>query len=280
MGRFVMLSENVFNTRIFGSHVLSANEEAPDREAARVSSGRRQRSQNLWSPITENAAAWIKAIFNRVRVVDTIFIDRGHNLEGKEVRIQISSDNFATYTERPATLPTQTFAYSRLNQVNGVRTEEGAWGWTFTPAAGTAVRLYVPAMGSGLRPEIVGLYIGQRFRPQNALLKPFTFGKRELDYESIRSPTAWVGAGEVSQRKRIPNLKIRLADGEFPVARYHVEELYLRARPSWLVPDDEHAEKSYLSRAEPQLGGFEIPEGHSQWHVEVDAPEHEPRTAA
>lgn len=279
MGRLVVLSENVLNTRIFPSHVLTANEEAAGREVSRVSSGRRQRALNHWTPSTTNAAAYVQAAFNRVRLVDCVFLDRGHNLGGKTVRIRASSDGFGTYTEQSATVPSQVQPFSRLSDVNGVRTEEGAWGWRFNSLSGLAVRFYVDAMGSGLRPEIVGLYIGQCFRPTNPLVKPFSHGKRELDYEIIRAPSMWAGAGEVSQRKRT-TLRIRLTSGEYPAGRYHMEELFLRARPSWIVPDDDETEKAYLSRAEPQTAGFEIAQGRSEWEGEFDAPEHEPRIAA
>ena len=279
MGRLVVLSDNVFNLLIYPLHTLSSSDTPPaGREIQRIASGRRQRSQNYFTSAAFNTAVWGRSAFNRVRLFDCAFLDRGHNLGGKTVRIQASFDLFATYSERVAVIPTQTVPYSRLSQTNGLRTEEGAWGWRFDPLAGSACRIYVDAMGAGLRPEIVGGYVGQCFRPTNPLIKPFSFGKRQLDYEVIRAPSAWAGAGEISQRKNL-ELNIRLEDGEYPAGRYHMEELFMRAHPSWIVPDDDQAEKAYLSRAEPQEAGFEVPLGKSQWEGRFMAPEHEPKAA-
>lgn len=280
MGRFVMLAENVFNTRVFRSHVLGASGEAPGREVDFVNSGRRQKSQNLWTPPggSENAIAYVSSTFDRVRMIDMLAIDRDHNLDGKVVRVRVSSNGFTNYTEVAATVPSQVLPYSRLSFTNGVRTEEGAWIWRFGPLAGNAVRVVIDAMGVGLRPEIVGLYVGQAYRPENALRKPFTHGKRELDYPMTKSPAAWVGAGEISQRRR-GQYRLRVSREDYPLGRYHVEGLYLRGRPTWIVPDDEEAEKAWLSRAEPQTAGFEIPEGRNDYHCDLDCPEHEPRVA-
>ena len=280
MGRLVLLSENLFNTRAFPLHVLDANQKAAGREVERVSSGRRQKSQNHWTPTTENAEAWVESTYNRVRLANTIFLDRGHNLKGKVIRIRFSADDFVTYDEvGPITIPTQAFLGSRLASQPGALTEEGAWGWRFGNRAGKAVRVVFDAMGAGLRPEVVGLYLGFGFRCTNPLVKPFDHGRREVDYPTIKSPTAWVGAGEISQRRR-SRLNVRLEATEYFAARYHFEEMLMRARPSWVVTDDEQAELAYLTRVEPQTAGFQIAKGSSEWEGSFDVPEHEPRIAA
>lgn len=282
MGRLVMLAENVFNPRLFPAHALSAVSEAADpvnpHDVEVIASGRRQRSENYWTPTALNTAAWVRSSFNRVRVVDMVALDRGHNLAGKTVRVQASSDGFLTYSERSALIPSSVFPYSRLSQTNGIRTPEGAWLYRFLALSGTSVRFYIDAMGANLRPEIVGLYLGLSFRATNPVIKPSSHGRRQLDYEVIKAPSMWAGAGQVSQRKNLP-INLRLEDGDYPSAVYHWEELFMRARPSWVVPDDEQAEKAYLSRAEPQEAGFEVPAGKSQWEATFIAPEHEPLAA-
>ena len=280
MGRLLILSENLFNTRAFPLHVLDANQEAAGREVERISSGRRQKSQNHWTPSSENAEAWVESTYNRVRVANTVFLDRGHNLKGKVIRFRFSADDFVTYDEvGPITIPTQAALGSRLASQPGVLTEEGAWGWRFGNRAGKAVRVVFDAMGAGLRPEVVGLYLGYGFRSTNPLVKPYGPDLRELDYPIIKSPTAWVGAGEVSQRRRTV-LNVRLEATEYFAARYHFGKMLMRGRPSWIVHDDEQAELAYLGRAEPQLAGFAIQKGSSEWEGSFDVPEHEPRIAA
>ncbi len=279
MGRPLVLAENVFNTRLFPGHTLSANEEASGREVEYVGSGRRHKPLNHWTPRTTNAAAYVRCVFDRVRAIDTVFLDRGHNLDTETVRIRIASDSaFGTYVELgPATLPTNVFPYSPLTELPGMKTEEGAWGWRFGLYSGIGVEFRVDAMGAGLKPEIVGLQIGLAFRPLNAEVKPFTHGKRELQYEETRAPSAWVGAGQISQR-RTKETRLRSADPtEYASYRYHIEELVLRGKPYWHVPDEDQAEKAFFARAVPQVGGSEIAQGESEFITTWSGAEQEPK---
>lgn len=276
MGRLVLLSENFFNSRLFSDHVVSANAETSGHEAWYVGSARRQRDLNHWTPTTTNAQAWLQVACDRPRAADMIAIDRGHNLGGETVRVQASSNGSSWTTAAVVTLPSQVYPYARLNQAPGVRTEEGAWLYRFTLHSGKYWRVVFDAMGAGLKPEVVGLYLGLSFRPAFPVVKPFTHGKRELDYEITKSPYAWAGAGTISQRRRAPiHLKLQDRD-EYAQARYHIEELALRARPTWVVMDDDEAEKAFLARAEPQTAGFEISGDWSEFQGEFEMPEHEP----
>lgn len=279
MGRPVLLAENFFNVRLFPSHTLTANEGEAGHEVDLVGSGRRMKSLNYWTPTTTNAAAYISCACDRVRAADMIAIDRGHNLETEVVRLRVSNDStFASYTEiATVTLPAATYPYSRLSSQPGVRTEEGAWLYRFPQHTGKYWRVVFDAMGSGLRPEIVGLHLGLSFRSDYPEVKPFSHGLRELAYEETRSTSAWVGAGQISQR-RTKRLHLKLTDrAEYASARYHIEELVLRGKPTWYVPDDEEAEKAFFARAVPQTAGFQIESDWSEYQGTFDLAEQEPR---
>jgi hypothetical protein len=277
MGRPVFFCENLLSRRTFPNHTLSASSTETGLDVAFVATGRRQRALNRWAPSDTNTAAYVQADFNRPRAFDHLAIDRGHNLGGYTVEVRASSDGGTTYyTAATGTIPTQTFPYSSLSDERPIRTEEGAILWRFPQAYGSSVRLHVPAMGAGLKPEIVGAYIGSAFRPEHAAQKPFSHGKIRLLYEVERSPQAWAAAGEIG-KLRVGNVEVWLADRyEYALARYHIEGLYLSRKPMWLCMDDDESEKARLVVAPPGEAGVEISPGWSEYRMSIPWEEHEP----
>jgi hypothetical protein len=277
MGRPVFFVENLLSRRTFPDHVLTASSTETGLDVAFVATGRRQRSLNRWAPSGYHAAAYIQCTFDRVRAFDHVAIDRGHNLGGYTVQVLVSSDGFTTYTTAgSAVIPTQVFPYSRLSDNLPILTEEGAVLWRMDQYAGSAVRLNVPDMGVGLKPEIVGAYIGMAFRPEHAPQKPFSHGKVRLLYDVERSPQAWAAAGEIG-KLRAGTVELWLADrAEYALARYHIEGLYFARKPMWLVMDDEEAEKARLVVCPPGDAGFEVSSGWSEYRGTIPYEEHEP----
>lgn len=246
------LSENFFNSVMFPDHVVSASEEPVGNEAFRVGTARRTSSRNSATATTANTAWWVKARCDRVRTADLVVLDRGHNLEGYEVILQGSNDNFTTTEDIvDVTLPSLVYAPSDLRTLPGTKTEEGAWLYRFSRRAYRDWRLYVPAMGADLRPKIVGLFVGLSYEPQNLLTKPFSFGGRSLIYEVVESDTAWTGASRAAQRYEvIVNLDMESWD-EYDLARLHIETQMWRGRPTWFLPDQARAERSWLGKVPP-----------------------------
>jgi hypothetical protein len=278
MGRPVWLVENLFSRRIFPGHTLSASSTETGLDIAFVGTGRRQRALNRWAPSATNTDAWARATFDRVRAFDHVFLDRGHNLGGYTVQVQVSSDGFASYTvAASATIPTSVYPYSRLDDGRPVLTEEGAVAWRTGLYVGNAVRLFVPAMGAGLKPEIVGIHAGVAFSPEHAVVKPFTHGRVETLYEEFASPQAWVAAGEIAKR-RTDEPRLKLADrSEYARARYHIEGLFFARKPAWYVPDDEEAEKAWYAVKPPGVAGFSVEGDWSEFQGSIPMVEHEPR---
>lgn len=279
MGRTVMLVENLFNTRTFPSHTLTASSEATGQSVLFVGSGRRQRHLNVWSPSTTNADAYVQVDFDRVRSFDCIFLDRGHNLAGYAVSLRASSDAWSTFTEAASvTLPVVTTPGSPLAESPGVLTEEGAWGLRLSRTFhGTSFRFFVPAMGAGLKPEIVGIYVGRSWRLVHAQQWPTDHGKPELIYQEVISPEAWAAPGDVAKRDR-GELNIQLDSfEEYALARYHIEQLFMARKPMWLVHDDDQAERSVLTYAPPGVAGFGFEAGWFPQQGRIPWVEHEPR---
>ncbi len=279
MARCVVLSENFFSVpTTFRDHVLSSSSALSRHGVAKIGSGRRADALNFWSPTSFNAAAFVAVTCDRPRAASCIVLDRGHNLSGKVVTLQVSNDNFTTTTDVfSLTIPSTTQPYSRLYDAPGVRTEEGAWAYLFPAHIGLHWRLYIPAMGAGLRPKIVGLYLGSAFRLVHPLSKPFTHGLRDLRYPQVISSELWAGAGRVASR-RTAMLNMRLAGPEeYQLARYHIEELMLRRKATWVFPSEDEAEKGWLGVAPPGVAGFRTEGSDWAWmRGEFSVDEHEP----
>jgi len=271
-------SENFYNDIMFSGHVISANTAAAGNEAFRVGTGRRMSARNKWTPTALNLAAWIKVVCDRVRTANCIVMDRGHNLAGETIRLEVSDDNFTTKTEVFNTVvPTLVFPNNHLDQLPGVKTEEGAWAFKFTPTSGRYWRLFIDAMGAGLKPEIVGLYLGLSYEPDYHLDLPFEDESGESFYNDVMSDTAWVASTRAASRRAGP-IGLRLSSkDEYEKARYHIKKLFMEERRlMWIFFNQQEAERAVLARHNRGEYSFNVREG---WHFRQSSFswfEHEP----
>lgn len=278
MGKPRFLSDNLFSTRQFPDHTVTASEEASGQQAERVATGRRG-LLDYWTPTSTNTAAWVEVACDRLRAADMLALDRNHNLAGETVRLQVSADDFTTYREVfSLTLPSYAGDGSTLDSTYGARTEEGAWLIRFEPEAGTYWRLYVDAMGTGLKPEVGGLWLGLSWQPGEYPERPHSDSTAELVYEERRSDAAWVGTNQPAH-PRTGDMGVLLTDAwEYDRARLTVEEHYhKRRRPMWIVPDDEQAERAFLAVPPRGAFGFRLESSGWAWRqARVPYVEHEP----
>ena len=245
MADWVCLAENFFNVRSFPLHVVSAEEEPAGFEAFRVASARRS-GLSYATATTANSDWWVKVVADRVRAADMIVLDRGHNLAGKTVRVEVSQDNFATWeTIFNAALPTAP-AVGSLDGALGVMTEEGAWVLRFPKRIGTSWRVFIPAMGAGLKPIQTGVWLGPSFGT-TALTRPLARNRHTLVGEMAESALGWQAfAKRTPRREGVFSLRFpTLAEGE--LARLHLEGHYGRGRPTWIVPNSDDATDAFLS---------------------------------
>lgn len=276
MGAPAIFVENLANLRAFPGHTLVADENTG--EVFRIADGRRS-ILDFWTGLTTNQTRSITVTCDRLRSVNMVALDRGHNLAGKQIQLLASDDGFTTsQTVLDLVLPTVA-GPGQLDNSLGVRTEEGAWLKRFPTVPAREFRLTIPAMGTGLVPQIVGLWLGLSWATPHPDL-PTASGQADVLGEEAASEAGWLGRGALTER-RAGGFGIRLATPfDRDVARYHLEGHYRAGRPMWLVEDDELAERSVLALV--PLGPLGIRRELRWFNGEVVVPwvEHQPRRVA
>jgi len=248
----IVLVENAFSRMQFPLHTIAADEEAANHEAFRVADGRRS-PFDYWEPTTANASHNIKVTCDRVRAFTMIAIDRGHNLGGKQIVLECSDDDFSTtQTVLDIVLPSVSSA-GTVDDTFGVRTEEGAWVRRFPVRYARYWRVRIPAMGAGIKPKIVGLWLGMAygFEPD----RPMSPDTDDLSLEESVSDAAWRGSGRPAN-VRADALHVSLPTlFDYDLARYHLAYHYARRRPMWIVHDENVAQQALLAiRPVGQMG--------------------------
>lgn len=255
MGNPVLLVDNLFNTRMYQAHVVSAAENTAD--APLVGAGRRS-IYDAYSSATANLDAWLKARCGVPRYADMVAVERGHNQGGKTVKVQLSNDDFASTPEDVFNSITPSSpGTGSLDDALGVRTWEGAWLKRLPGRAGADWRYFVGAMGAGLKCIVPGLWIGMSWSPGAARL-PFAPGLAELIVEEQESDQGWTGRGKATVRRQ-GILRFRfstLFDAE--LAEQHLQQ-YRRGRPMWVIPDAERADDAFLAIMPKTSAGVEHP---------------------
>lgn len=274
--RTVFLVDNFFNDVQHPDHVLSASSSASGHEPWRVGTARRT-SLNGWTPTELNTEAWVRVDCGTAKSADMVAIDRGHNLAGRTIALQRSSDGSAWTNVASVVVPAEPTSNGVLTTPPGVHTTEGAWLLRFTAAASRYWRLHVPAMGADLRPYVVGLYLGSSWAPTSPLSLPMRDLDLELAYTDTVSDALWAGGTRAAARGR-GAISIKLEEAERPAARAAIREQFIRrARRMWIVFNDEQAEDAVLAYAPPQE--FSFPAAEPGWMhpaLSFEWAEHEP----
>lgn len=264
-----ILVENHLSVRQFPLVTLVGNEEATGHEAFRVADGRRS-PLDFWTSITTNQEATLTWTNDRVRAWNMVALDRGHNLAGIRVIHEASDDNFATtQTVFDITLPAAT-APGSLDDALGVRTEEGAWLKRFPTRSAKYGRLRIPAMGVGLKPQIVGVWAGLTLTPPQLGL-PHAPDQDEFTVEETVSQAGWRGR-TAPVVVRVGTITLKLTDTfAYELARYHLQGHFGRGRATWIIHDDLQADRAVLAlRPQGRLGlardpGWFYPAGQVEW---------------
>lgn len=250
MGLPILMADNLFSVAQYPSHVISAEEEPANFEAYKV--GRASRwTGNYATATTANDPWYIQVVCDRIRGANCWILDRGHNLAGKAVTLVASQDNFSTSeTILSYALPSASSA-GRIDDPLGVRTEEGAHVQRFPMREAKYWRLSVSAMGSGLKPQIVGLWLGMAIELSKLPDMPFSEDVHDLVQQVMESDLGWIGGTKAVQR-RSGTLSIRLdTQIEYDSIRSQVQGLFGAAVPTWLVVDSDQAERAMLVRRVP-----------------------------
>jgi hypothetical protein len=257
MDRPVFLGDNLFSQTQYPLHVITADEEPEEpvgHAAALVANGRRH-GLNFATATTANDPWFLKAVFDQVRGADMLALDRGHNLAGKQVKLEFSDDDFVTSIQVAVdcTIPS-THGTGSLDDAHGVVTEEGAWLKRFPFRAGAACRVYIPAMGAGLRPQIVGLWVGVSYSPEH-LFRPSAPDNDFMLVEESVLPSGWRSKGRAAYPRQ-GAIRLRMSDFfAYERARYHLQFVFGRSWPTWIIHDEDQADRALLA---DRAGGTEL----------------------
>lgn len=273
MGSPVFLVENFFNVHQFPDHAVSAEEEPTGTEGWRVGTGRRDQSLNKWTPNTANSDTYLDVECDRVRAADMLVMD-GHNLAGYDFELRGSQDDLITHeTILDVTIPA-VCAPGRLD--DGVLTEEGVYVRRFDLRAYKYWRPFFPAMGAGLKPEIAGLWLGLSYSPEY-LNRPADVETTDLHAAETISEAGWLGRGS-AVRGQAGTINLELSDFmEYDIARLHLNGLFARGFPMWVLRNDEQADQAFcVVRPGGTRFGFNLGQQWSYESAQIPYIEHEP----
>ncbi len=280
MGKPLFLVDNLFDGGFPGSqypgHVITAEEEATDHEVWRLANGRRSPS-DYWTPTTNNSDTWAEAKGDRVRGADMVVIDAGHNLAGKTVKIEGSDDNFTTIDTIHDDVIPSVSSPGNIDNVTGIVTEEGVWLRRFPLRGHLYYRVFIPAMGADLKPQIIGLWVGLSWETEDAW-PPVAENQIELVGNEFVTPDLWRGrTGLGIGRTDVMTLKLP-SFFAYDQARFNIEGLFATNNPTWIIYNTDQADRAVV--AVPRLGriGFRF-SGGTDWgyqQIALDWVEHEP----
>jgi hypothetical protein len=186
MGKPRFLAENFFSVAQFPLHVVSASAPVAGNEAFRVGTARRG-SLNFYARNPPTAEAVVNVTLDRVRSADMCIIDRNSALAGRQLLLEVSSDNFATVHQPVSVgaMPIEVvYGSSLLDSTHAIRTSEGAWVFRFPETAGLSWR--VRGFGDVISgPTFGGIYLGKSYEPENPVL-PHDDESRYADFGEIR----------------------------------------------------------------------------------------------
>jgi hypothetical protein len=159
----LLLIDNVFDTvGLYPGGTVDAISEVAGREAFRVADYRRDRT--YWQPTSDGGGSdtWVRTQLLTAHAIDSILLDRGHNLTGKTVFLEGGPDGASWPTSISLTVPGATTIGGTPAAPTMAQTEEGtAWTLFATTTARLWWRLRVP-YAAGFIPIVTGIIAGAR----------------------------------------------------------------------------------------------------------------------
>jgi hypothetical protein len=158
----LLLVDNVFDAiNLYPGAVITTSSEAVGHEGFRVADYRRDRT--WWQAISDGHGSgdqWVGVALSASVSVDAILLDRGHNLAGKTLHIEVSATGAVWNTA--ATLNVPSSVGGGVTAPSMCQTEEGA-AWSLLPTLGPSAwwRVSTPQI-DGFVPLITGIILGAR----------------------------------------------------------------------------------------------------------------------
>lgn len=232
--QLLLLTENLLSDVQFPSATVSASSEASGYSVDKVANERRNAIER-WEPSSTNADAYVQVLCDILRAADTVVIDRGGNHLGYRYQLLASDDSFTTYRTIFDINPLPSVAGGTPAGSVGAVTSEGAWLKTFGADAANGWRLTSKAMGTGLKPQLTGVWIGKSWQPSKYVVRfPMEDQGTDVQYPVSASSYGWMGRG-LRARPRSGTIRIALPTYDDETAlEYHIMSRYASGRPMWL----------------------------------------------
>jgi len=158
----LLLYDNVFDTvQLYPAGTVSADSARTGYEAHRVAGYRRERAS--WQPTAAAAGHYVQVDLGVgvTRAVDSLFLDRGHNLWGASIEVRYSDTGTLPFTlQKALTIPAVGTLGGDPTLSTMSVTEEGACYSLF--AASAAHRYWQFFVTTNMLPVVTGLILGMR----------------------------------------------------------------------------------------------------------------------
>lgn len=235
--QLILCAENLLNVVQFPNHTLVASSEASGYTVDRLANGRRQAADHF-EPNNTNTDVTITGTFDQPRGFNFVAIDRNSNHKGYRYQQLGSDDAFASASNTRTIWDVNTIPLIPGGAIDGsvgCVTDEGAWLKTSSSDAHSYVRVTSKAMGSGLKPQITGLWVANAFVPSNKTSRfPVQEESFDVSFMQSKSPYGFQGRGPIATgRSGVLTLRLTSTFDE-PAIRYHVLNLYKRGFPMWI----------------------------------------------
>lgn len=253
MAKPILLSLNAYDATVLNPTYVVDNmsaDDAPDHEAFRVADN--LRDLTWWTPIAANAERSLRVDGGSSGAIaaSMIVLDRGHNLAGKAVVLEVSNDEtFATGTSTAVSATIPAAAGGLASDANGCLTPEGVWWKTFSSVSFRAWRLRIPALGAGIAPIVTGLYLGVSYRLPEYLDAPGAYDyRRRVSFKRNELSEGAVRGKSRPRRFDEIDLHFSLESTDYAAFEAEVTRLLDYGQPWWVCIDDVDAAGCALMR--------------------------------
>lgn len=231
----LLLVDNKFDAiGCYPSAIVDASAEGVGHEAFRVADYRRERTS--WQPPTDGGGSdtWVRTHLAAASGVDSIWLDRGHNLAGKSVFLEGSTDGSSWTISQQLNVPASGVVGGTPVAPAMAATEEGA-AWTLTASA-LAARAWwrfripytstfvpvVPGIIAGLKTQLLGFsrVFDEDAGERTQVSQQSTAGYRATDttyaWRTVQLSLGQIGAAEYDSTMRA--LRVLLFEKNQPAA--------------------------------------------------------------
>ena len=248
MGKPRLLAENFWSIAQFPGHSIST---ALYADSYKLGTARRG-ALNTISPLNPTNILTVDLTLDRVRLADTLVLDRNSVAAGRRFQLVAKSDTAAVWPILEDVLPSDVVLGSSLNDApHAIRTSEGAYIFSFAPVAASTfgITMWNDVVSDG---KFGGAYLGLSYTP--------TWPRMPWDDEAAWADFDKVARGVPDNDWRYGrSMTVRMmmdSEAEWNELR-KVRELAKRGHPVWVAPDSDKAERSGLFYLEG--GSFAAP---------------------